>query len=199
MQPLWRLSAFLRQQLLLMSKRSRFTSATCLIAPSRTSTTTWIHPGRLEHYSSVKHFYQEWEWPWSAYLKALCVPQKHLVSPLPHLFAAVSKHSASSCPLLFGLSTGNAASGLVLFGIIMTWQVDAKTYLNSYRRHQPRNQSLLLSFSWPTGWKTLKPLFWTSSNLQRHDQIKNLALQGHSHWGLEQEAWQWFLTSRPEL
>lgn len=112
-----------------MSKRASFTSTTSLIPPSRTSTTTWIHPGGWEHYSSVRHFYQEWEGPQSACLRALCVPHKHLVSPLPHLFAALSKHSASSCPLLFGSSLGDAASGLVLFGIIMAWQVAAKTYL----------------------------------------------------------------------
>lgn len=40
MQPLQRLSAFLRQQLFLMSKRASFTSATSLIPPSRISTTT---------------------------------------------------------------------------------------------------------------------------------------------------------------
>lgn len=179
MQPLQRLSAFLRQQLFLISKTASFTSATSLVAPSRTFRTTWIHPGRWEHYNSIRHFYQEWEWPQSACLKALCVPHKHLVSPLPHLFAAVSKHSASSCPLLFGLSLGDAAaSGPVLFGIIMAWQVAAKTYLNSYFRHQPRKQSLPLPFSWPTGWKPLKPLLWTSSNLQRRDQIKKTCPSG---------------------
>lgn len=125
MQPLQRLLAFLRQQLFVMPKRASFTSATSLISPSRASTTTWIHPGRWEHYSSARHFYQERERPWSAYLKAFCVPHKHLVSPLQHLFAAVSKHSANSCPLIFGLSLGDAASGPVLFGIIMAWQVAA--------------------------------------------------------------------------
>lgn len=172
MQPLQRLSAFLRQQLFLMSKRASFTSATSLISPSRASTTTCVYSGRWEHYGSARHFYQEWEWPRSACLKAFCVPHKHLVSPLQHLFAAVSKHSAHSCPLIFGLSLGDTACGPVLSGITTAWQVAAKTYLNSYCRHQSRKQNLLLPFSWPTGWKTLKPLLWTSSNLQRHDLIK---------------------------
>lgn len=184
MQPLQRLSAFLRQQLFLMSRRPSFTSATSLVSPSRTSASTWIHSGMWIHYSSDRHFYQEWEWPRSACLEALCVPHKHLVSPLQHLFTAVSKHSANSCPLLFGLSLGDAASRPVLFGIIVAWQVATKTYFNSYCSNQPRKQSPYLS----ADLQVQKPLSPCSEPLLISWDMaewNKLALQGHFHCVLE--------------
>lgn len=81
-----------------------------------------------------------------ACFKALCLPHKHLVSPLPDLFAVISKHSASKLSSRFGLSLGVAASGLLLFRIITAWQVAAKTYLDSYHRHQPMKQRLPHTF-----------------------------------------------------
>lgn len=167
MQPLQRLSAFLRQQLFLMSKRASFTSATSLISPSRASTTTWIHPGRWEHYSSARHFY--WE-----RVAMKCMSQGFLCSPQTPCFT-------TPAPLCCCFQ---ALSQQLSFDLwFIPWRCSLWTCAfwdhhglaggcNSYCRHQSSKQSLPLPFSWPTGWKTLKPLLWTSSNLQRHDRIK---------------------------
>lgn len=146
MWPLQRLSALIREQLFLMSKRASFTWVTVLVPLSSTSTTAQIHPWRRKHCGSIKRFYQEREWPQRRMFQgspfALQPPCFPTPRPLCCHFQALSQQ-LSSC---FGLSLGAAASGLVLFRIIVAWQVAAKTYLDSYQRHQPMKQSLPPTF-----------------------------------------------------
>lgn len=177
MWPLWRLSALIREQLFLMSKRTSFTSATALVPPSSKFTTTQIHPWRKEHRSSIRCFYQEWEWPETHVSRFSICPTKHLVYQLLDLFAVVSKHSASSClpSLVYSLELQPLDLRFSRWSQLGRWL--PRPTLIPIASINPWSKAFPLPFSWPTGSKNpLSPCSKSpSSVIQRGKQLKNLA------------------------